>query len=195
MRGFKIANADLGRRIHDAFEHMAALQRRRNSVPARVPVKELTEGEVVKLRIERKHITDLVKRVAYQAEGDLVRLVSPHYRRAGDEGRTLIQSALTLAGDITPDGNKLRIALEPLSSPHRAHALAALCEKLNDTRTRFPGSRLCLRFEVKPPPETSLAFPGPRSNAAPNPPQPDFSARGVGQEVWNRLQLFPGDAP
>jgi transposase len=178
MRGFKIANADLGRRIHDALERVAALEKRRNSVPTRVPVKELTEGEVVKLRIERKHITDLVKMVAYQAEGDLVRLVSPHYRRAEDEGRTLIQSALTLAGDITPDGDELRVALEPLSSPHRTHALAALCEKLNETRTRFPGSRLRLRFEVKPPPETSLAFPGPRSNAAPEPPQPDISTRG-----------------
>jgi len=174
MRGFKIANAALGRRIHDAIERVAALEKRRKSVPTRVPVQELTEGEVVKLRVERKHITDLVKMVAYQAECDLVRLIAPHYRRAEDEGHTLIQSALVSAGDIMPDGDELRIALEPLSSPHRTHALAALCEKLNDTRTRYPGSNLRLHYEVKPPPETTLAFPGPRPETAPEPSQPDI---------------------
>jgi len=116
----------------------------------------LTEGEAVKLRVERKHITDLLKMVASQAECDLVRLVAPHDRRAEDEGCTLIQSALASAGDIMPNGDDLTVALEPLSSPHRTHALTALCEKLNDTGTRFPGSKLRLQYEMKPPPEGTL---------------------------------------
>lgn len=178
MRGFKIANAPLGRRIRDAIEHVTALEKRRNKAPTRVPVQQLTDAEVVKLRVERKHITDLIKMVAYQAESDLVRMVSPHYRRAEDEGRTLIQSALASAGDIELDGDELRVALEPLSSPHRSHALAALCDQLNETGTRFPGSKLRLHFEVKPPPETSLAFPGPRPSTASQPLQPDISAEG-----------------
>jgi transposase len=178
MRGFKIANAPLGRRIQDAVGRVETLEKRRATVPARVPVEQLTEGEVVKLRVERKHITDMVKMVAYQAESDLVRLVFPHYRRAEDEGRTLVQSALLSAGDITLDGGEILIALEPLSSPHRTHALAALCDTLNATATRFPGSKLRLRYEVKPPPETSLAFPGPRLGALAEAPQPDISAGG-----------------
>jgi transposase len=178
MRGFKIANAPLGRRILDAIEHVAALEKKRDVVPTRVPVQQLTDGEVVKLRVERKHITDLLKMVAYQAEGELVRLVSPHYRRADDEGRTLIQSALACAADIALDGEELCIALEPLSSPHRTHALAALCDSLNETRTRFPGSKLRLRFEVKPPPETCLAFPGPHATGTCERHQPDISVGG-----------------
>jgi transposase len=178
MRGFKIANAPLGRRILDAVESVAALEEKRATVPARVPVQQLTDGEVVKLCVERKHITDLIKMVAYQAESDLVRLASPHYRRAEDEGRTLIHSALLSAGDIVVDGDDLQIALEPLSSPHRTHALAMLCDSLNATATRFPGSKLRLRYEVKPPPEASLAFPGPRSEAAAERPQPDIPAGG-----------------
>jgi len=177
MRGFKIANASVGRRIREAVERVETLERKRKSVPTRVPVRDLTEGEVVKLGVERKHLTDLVKMVAYQAEGDLVRLLFPHYRRAEEEGRTLIQSALASAGDITPDGDTLRISLEPLSSPHRTHALVALCEHLNDTATRFPGSKLRLHFEVKPPPDRSPAFPGPRA-ASRDAPQPDISGRG-----------------
>jgi transposase len=178
MRGFKIANSPLGRRICEAVERIAALDKKRRSVPTRVPVQQLTEGEVIQLRAERKHITDLFKMVAYQAEGDLVRLVAPHYRRTDDEGRTLIQAALASTGDITVTGDELRVALEPLSSPHRTHALVALCEQLNDTGTCFPGSKLRLRFEVKPPPETSLAFPGPRPSRAARAAPPDISPRG-----------------
>ena len=172
MRGFKIANASLGRRIHRAMDRISRLERKRKSIPTRVPVKDLTEGEVIKLRVERKHLTDLLKMVAYQAESDLVRLVAPHYRRAEDEGRTLIQSALASAGDIVQDGGEIRVALEPLSSPHRTHALTALCEQLNRTPARFPGTRLRLHFEVKPPPGICSAFPGSRDG------RPDISTGG-----------------
>ena len=117
-------------------------------------------------RVERKHLTDLLKMVAYQAESDLVRLVAPHYRRAEDEGRTLIQSALATPGDIEVADGELRVELEPLSSPHRTQALLALCDRLNETGARFPGSKLRLRFSVKPGPDISLAFPGPRPSAS-----------------------------
>ncbi len=173
MRGFRIAVAPLGRRVSEAIRRVTDLEKKRARVPAYVPVQQLGQGEVVKLRVERKHLVDLLKMVAYQAESDLVRLVFPHYRRAEDEGRTLVQSALVSAGDIAVDGEELRVALEPLSSPHRTHALAALCESLNDTKTRFPGSKLRLHFEVKPPPETSLAFPGPRPEGPAGRPGPD----------------------
>ena len=66
----------------------------------RVEVREGSPGEVVKLSNERKRLTDAFKIVAYQAESDLVRLVTPHYRRVEDEGRTLVRAALTSAIDL-----------------------------------------------------------------------------------------------
>ncbi len=98
MRGFKIANSALGRQVLNAMRRVADLERRRAAVPRRVPVQLVSPGEVVKLATERKHITDLLKMVAYQAESDLCRLVEPHYRRASDEARTLVQSALASTG-------------------------------------------------------------------------------------------------
>jgi hypothetical protein len=169
MRGFKIANAPLGRKIQDALDRIEELEKKRDWVPVRVPIQQLTEGEVIKLRVERKHLTDLLKMVAYQAESELVRLIAPHYHRTEEEGRTLIQTALSSAGDVKVDGDQLSIAFEPLSSPHRTHALATLCDQLNRTKTRFPGSKLLLHYEVKPPPASSLAFPGPRSDSAVSP--------------------------
>lgn len=61
--------------------------------------------------------------VAYQAEGDPVRMLAPHYSRAADEGRTLVPSALASAADIEIAGDELRVTLVPLNSPHRSRAI------------------------------------------------------------------------
>jgi transposase len=146
MRGFKIAHGKLGRKILAAAKRCRDLEIQRAAVPKRVPVAKVVGGEVVKLAAERQHLTSLLKMVAYQAESDLVRLVAPHYRRTEDEGRTLIQSALASAADIELGETELRVVLVPLSSPHRTRAIAALCDDLNATATRFPGTNLRLRF-------------------------------------------------
>jgi hypothetical protein len=67
---------------------------RRRKVPKRVEVRELNERTVVKLATERKHLTDIIKMVAYQAESDLLSLLRPHYARADQEGRTLLHELL-----------------------------------------------------------------------------------------------------
>jgi hypothetical protein len=162
LREFEDENTPVAQNIRKHLKTINNLEEQRARVPTRVPIGQLTDDEVVKLRVERKFLTDLFKMIAYQAEGDLLRIVSPHYRRAEQEGRTLVQSALAVAGDIDVTDDQLRIALEPLSSPHKTNALVALCDHLNQTRTQFPGSRLRLYFEVKPSPKPSLAFPGPR---------------------------------
>ena len=149
MRGFKTAQAKLGQKIWRAWERVEQLEKRRAALPRRVPVQAVTDEPVVKLAPERKHLTNLIKMVAYQAESDLLRLVAPHYRRADDEGRTLIQSALASAADLQVTKTELRVTLAAQSSPHRTHAIAALCEELNQTKTIFPGSRLRLRYVIR----------------------------------------------
>ena len=79
----------------------------------------------------------------------MLQVIAPHYQRAGDEGRTLIQSALADAADLEVTDKELRVILAPLSSPHRTRALAALCEELNQTATDFPGSNLRLHYAVR----------------------------------------------
>ena len=127
---------------------VAQLEKRRACMPRRVPVQSVREKPVVKLAPERKHLTNLIKMVAYQAEGDILRLVAPHYRRADDEGRTLIQAALASPADLEVTKTELRLKLAAQSSPHRTRAIAALCEQLNQSKTIFPGSRLLLHFAI-----------------------------------------------
>ena len=151
MRGFKIAQGKLGWQIDQAWQRVAQLEKRRAAVPRRVPVQSITQEPVVKLAPERKHLTNVIKIVAYQAESDLLRLVAPYYRRAAQEGRTLVQSALASAADLEVIQTELRVTLAPQSSPHRTRAIAALCAELNRTNTLFPGSRLRLRYSIRQP--------------------------------------------
>ena len=160
MRGFKIAHGKLGKQLRMARDRVAQLCAQRQDLPKRVEVRDLNGRAVVKLATERKHLTDIIKMVAYQAESDLLALLRPHYARADQEGRTLLHELFATAGEIRVGESELHITLAPLSSPHRTHAAQALCEILDQTATIFPGSHLRIRFAVRPRPRIGLAFPG-----------------------------------
>jgi len=160
MRGFKVAHGKLGKQLRAVRARVARLFEQRRAVPKRVEVRDVSEQAMVKLATERKHLTDIIKMVAYQTESDLFALLRPHYARAEQEGRTLLHELFATAGDIHVSDSELHITLAPLSSPHRTRAAQAICDMLDQTATIFPGSRLRLRFAVRPPPRIGLAFPG-----------------------------------
>ena len=160
MRGFKIAHGKLGKQLRNIRAHLSRLLSQRRDAPKRVEVREVNDRALVKLATERKHLTDIIKMVAYQAESDLVALLRPHYARVDQEGRTLLHELFATAGDIHVSDSELTITLAPLSSPHRTHAAQALCELLNNAATIFPGSRLRMQFKMRPPRRIGLAFPG-----------------------------------
>lgn len=142
---------------------LAAEQRRLRQMPSHVPVAQTTTDEVIKLSTQKKHLTNVIKLVSYQAESELLRIVAPHYRRADDEGRTLVHSALKAAGDITVGATELLVTLAPLSSQHRSKALAALCDALNSRSVMFPGTRLRVRYAVAGCPPEAAAGPSPEA--------------------------------
>src|SRR5262249_3278621 len=160
MRGFKIAHSKLGKQLRKVRTHLSRLLNQRRNLPKRVEVRELSERAVVKLATERKHLTDIIKMVAYQAESDLIALLRPDYARVDQEGRTVLHELFATAGDIRISDSELNITLAPLSSPHRTHAAHSLCEILDKTAAIFPGSRLRIRFTMRPPRRIGLAFPG-----------------------------------
>ena len=160
IRGFKVAYAKLGKRLRAARARVARLYERRRDVLKRVEVRDLSAPAVVRLATERKHLTDIIKMIAYQAESDLLAFLRPQYARADQEGRTLLHEIFAAAGDIRLSHSELQITLAPLSSPHRTHAAEALCEMIDQTATTFPGSHLRMRIAMRPPPRIGLAFPG-----------------------------------
>jgi hypothetical protein len=148
LQGFTRRNRQRIDAVLEALGKVMRLEKQRAAIPARVPVGTVKD-EVVKLAPERKHLTNLFKMVAYQAESDLARQIAPHYARADDEGRTLIQSALNSAADIEVRDGELAVTLAPLSSAHRSKAVAALCAELTARRVAFPGTNLVMRWAVR----------------------------------------------
>ena len=131
MRGFKTAQGKLGRKIWCAWQRVLQVEKPHAAVPRRVPIQAVLEEPVVKLAPERKHLTNLIKMVAYQAESDLLRLVAPHYRRAGQEGRTLIQSALASAADLEVSGNPCALSTTAMTTSWQSGRLSRLTASID----------------------------------------------------------------
>ncbi len=172
MRGFRIAHGKLGNKLRAARRRLAELLARRRVLPRRVEVRDTTSDAIIKLATERKHLTNVIKMAACQAESDLLALLRPHYARADQQGRTLFDELFGASADIQVTDEDLRVTLAALNCPHRTLAVEALCRLLNDTATTFPGARLRLRFAVHPPPRLGLAFPGPAAARQPDIPAP-----------------------
>ncbi|HEV2257549.1 MAG TPA: helix-turn-helix domain-containing protein [Streptosporangiaceae bacterium] len=121
------------------------------ATPSRVPLDTLAP-DMMRLEAEVKQITHAIRMTAYNAETTLARTLNGYYARAGDEAYAVIREALTASGDIHPGDSELLIRLDPLTAPRRTRALAALCDQLNHTASRYPGTNLVLHYEVKPHP-------------------------------------------
>ena len=97
----KKAKEKLRTEIAQAKARLEKLQAQHHALPRRVSVTEAQKGQaVVKLSTERKHLTNVLKMVAYHMESDLLELIRPHYKRVEEEGRTFIQAALQDAADL-----------------------------------------------------------------------------------------------
>ncbi len=131
-----------------ARRELQAAQAAARAVPAKIPLARHSPGQV-RLEAETKLITHAIRMAAFNTETILARALHGHYARADDEAYALIREALHTSGDITPAGGTLHVRLDPLTAPRRTRALAALCEQLNTTQTRYPGTKLTLRYEVK----------------------------------------------
>jgi hypothetical protein len=150
--GFQKTEKKLRSDMEKTTARIQKLETRRGSLPTHLPLAEAKKGqEVVKLSTERRHLTNILKMVAFQIESDLVEMIRPHYKRVEDEGRTLVQSIMQDAADIEPAEGELRVPLAPLSSPHRSRVVESLCAALNKTNTMFPGTQLRMRYAIARP--------------------------------------------
>jgi hypothetical protein len=149
-RGFKIANGKLGREIRVLRRKCQRLKERMSSLSERIAAADTEGPPIVKLDPETKHLTDTIKMVAYRAETALVGLLDDEvYARTEEEGRALVREILRTPADVLPDERKgvLRVRLHGLANPRSNEAVRHLCEALNETEIRYPGTRLRLKYE------------------------------------------------
>ena len=85
---FQKTEKNLRRDMEKVTARIQKLETRRASLPSHLPLAKARKGQdTVKLSTERKHLTNILKMVAFQIESDLVEMIRSHYKRAEDEGR------------------------------------------------------------------------------------------------------------
>jgi hypothetical protein len=125
-------------------------QETHRAIPARLPLGQVNPGQQV-LDTQTKLITHAIRIAAFNTATTLARTIRVHtgYARANREAHTLIRQALTGSGDIDPQDGVLTVRLDPLPTRRATKAIAELCEHLTATKTRYPGTDLTLRYEIK----------------------------------------------
>jgi hypothetical protein len=115
-----------------------------------LPLGQVNPGQQV-LDVQTKLITHAIRIAAFNTATALARAIRVHtgYARANDEAHALVRQALTDSGDIDPGYGTLTVRLDPLPTGRATAAIAELCEHLTATQTRYPGTDLVLRYEVK----------------------------------------------
>ncbi len=143
VRGFKIAHSDLRKTIEETRREVESLTERIAGLPKRAPADDLRQ-----LKRGQRLIVDAVKMMAYQVETELYHLLDGIYARVEEEGRTLLHAAFQSSAQLEVSDKELRVTIAPQSSHHRTEALRELCNKLNQRKTRFPGTDLRLTLAV-----------------------------------------------
>lgn len=156
VRGFKIANAELGKRIRGLEGAIGERTAQRNALPKKVPIGDVrTADQIVRLELERKTLTDLIKMVAYRTESSMLRLIGPLLVRHEEEGRAFLKALFGTPADLIPHENGRQLTVRFHSMAHRRfnNVLRAVCEVLTSERHCYPGTRLRMVFEG---PETRI---------------------------------------
>jgi len=78
VRDFQAAQAALLEKIASAQRRVERWRAQRDSILKRVAIQTALQQPAVKLAPERKHLTNLIKMLAYQAESELLRAIAPH---------------------------------------------------------------------------------------------------------------------
>jgi hypothetical protein len=136
--------------LRDAESDLDTAQAVHRAIPARLPLGQVNPGQQV-LDVQTKLISHGIRIAAFNTATALALAIRVHtgYARANHEAHALIRQALTSSGDIDPRDGTLTIRLDPQPTQRATAAIAELCEHLTATRTRYLGTDLILRYEVK----------------------------------------------
>ena len=102
------------------------------------------------LNTQSKLVQNIVKMICYRAETAFANLLTPHYKRAGQEVRMLVKAVILnpIDMEVDPEKQQLGITLYPLSNKRSNEAVRIICQNLNRTNTVYPGTNLRLTYKI-----------------------------------------------
>jgi len=123
---------------------------KRNQHPYKITIKEMEEKvRYNKLDIESKLFQNIIKMICYRAETSFSILLAANYKKKIHEMRALTKSLIKTKANIIPDykNETLTVELYSLSNPRDNKAAIEICQILNDSETKFPGTNLKLIYK------------------------------------------------
>ncbi|MBM9514836.1 putative transposase [Desulfogranum marinum] len=99
--------------------------------------------------MKTKYFLDTIKMIAYRAETAMANIIRKTMPRQ-DDARSLLRSLYNTDADILPDGEKQELVVRLHQPANRCSAdtIANLCQELNATCTKFPGTDLKLVYKM-----------------------------------------------
>jgi hypothetical protein len=145
------AQLKLSEEVQSMKEQEESLLGKRKLQPYKITVGQMPEAlRYNKLKIESKHLQNIIKMICYRAETALASIIAAEYKKKTNEMRALVKSVLFSKADIIPDyhENTLCIYLYSLATPRDNLAIEKICQLLNDTETIYPGTNLKLIYKM-----------------------------------------------
>jgi len=137
--------------IQEWQQEIERLKEERSKISSHIKIEEMEQNEKYQsIKTESKLFMNTIKMIAFRAESAIANLLRPYYAKADNEIRMLVKEIVQSDADILPDYKKgmLRVRLHSLSTPRANEVVEKLCPLLNETKTIYPGTNLCLIFET-----------------------------------------------
>jgi len=150
VEAYEIKKQALREEVLDMEQALDDLKACRRGTPKHVMLSDLPpEDQFRQLGTRGKYFIDTIKMLAYRAETAMANIVRQTMRRQ-DEARNLLRGLYATEADILPDHEKetLTVRLHQPANRCSAVTMEHLCQELNATETKFPGTNFRLIYEM-----------------------------------------------
>jgi cell division septum initiation protein DivIVA len=134
-----------------AFENeINQIKNSKKEIPRKITFAQLPESEKFDNAInDRKRFLDIIKMIAYRAETAMSNMIK-QYMAHPNESRVLLQQIYQANANIYPDYEKnvLTIEIHNLAYHKDDRILEKLCEHINETEVKFPGTELIVFYKM-----------------------------------------------
>ncbi len=117
----------------------------------KIKIKEMAKDiRYNKLDFESKLFQNIIKMICYRAETSFSILLASNYKKKISEMRALTKSLIKIKTNIIPNETEKTLTVELYSLSNNRDNIAAkeICEILNASETKFPGTNMCLFYKL-----------------------------------------------
>lgn len=150
VESYEQKKSELHERINALERLIEELKVCRKQTPKHITIADLPEEDRFRrLGTKSKYLIDTIKMIAYRAETAMVSIIRDSMSRIED-ARSLIEAIYTTEVDLIPDeeDETLKVRLHQPANWSSGKTVQHLCNELNTTCTRFPGTNMRLIYEL-----------------------------------------------